>query len=497
MGSRSRSRRGGRRSKEQGDDAASGRSRRSRSRPKPQPDDEATTSAVLQSASNDDDAASVNSLQRIMRSSPIVAAAIRRVSLSGPSVDTVQEGSDEDGRARARIFDPRRICIIGVALAILVSVVVMSSHGFAEPPPSFSTSSSTPPHPTEDGLPHLHKYAYVFVAYDKFGYAVAHQFFEQLEKSMEEQDHHEHKAGGHLQEQFINPRSQFNAETKCTDLNFERSTVTILESPEFHCNMQKLRSLFMDHDDKRQEKWGVKVIHLVRNPFSIIVSNYYDRKGILMPEEVRFKNPCSSVTQNFTMTVADLNAPFLEENMIMTHKDFDDILARCNEWFQTQPGLEAASYQQHLEQLPPIDGLKLAVADGLNSIALMASDLVGFRKIHALVEEEALKPERKRLRHLDIMTVPLDEVLNYPGHSMIDFLDFIFGQSMSSSSKRKAAADYERNRIGEDYAADAEETGRLIGILKHDPMYGGPLTRVESLLESVLSEQAVGSEAEG
>ncbi|KAL7530768.1 hypothetical protein ACHAXR_003662 [Thalassiosira sp. AJA248-18] len=301
-------------------------------------------------------------------------------------------------------------------------------------------------------------------------------------------DRQKHPSGGHLKQQFIDTRREFNTETKCTDFNLESSTVTILESPEFHCNMQKLRSLFMDHKDHSQEKWGVKLIHLVRNPFSMAVANYQDRKSYQTPEEIRFKNPCSSLTENyFNTTVADLNSPILSENEIMTFEDFDNILAQCNTKFQTQPGLETAGYQQHLEELPPADGLKLSVAEGLNSIALMASDLISFEKVHTLVQKEASNPERKKIRHLDMMTLPLDTVLNYPGDAMVDFLSFIFGTSMSDGAKRNAAAEYEKSHIVDD-SAHATERGGLIGMLKNDPMIGGPLKRVESLLNSVLSE---------
>lgn len=418
-----------------------------------------------------------------------------------PRVGTTSEDSKT---IKARIFDRRRISIIGVAFVIvLIAVVSVSSWRFAKPPPiSSATSTSTPPHPTEDRLPHLHKYAWVFVAYDKFGYTVAHQFYEQLQKSMEDQDRQTHRNGGHLQEQFIDSRSQFNAETQCPDFNLESSTVTIFESPEFHCSMAKLRSLFMDHKDLTQEKWGVKLIHLVRNPFSMAVASYRDRKSIRAPEEVRFKNPCTSLTQTITTeggtnwSVAGLNSPLLSENGIMSEEYFDLILANCQNIYQTRPGLERASYQQHLEQLPPAVGLRLAVADGLNSVAQMASGLIVFDQVRALMQEEMANPDWKKTRYLDIMTVPLDEVLDYPGNSMVDFLDFVFGEHMSSYSKHKAAKDYERNRIGEDFSTDAKEREKLIGLLRDDPLFGGPLKRVESLLESVLSEQER-SEAEG
>lgn len=341
-----------------------------------------------------------------------------------------------------------------------------------------------------------HKYAYVFVAYDKSGYAAARQFSEQLQKLMNKQEKQSEgpsPGGGRLKEQFVDSRSELNPKTLCTDFNLESSTVTILESPEFHCNMQKLRSLFMDHKDLNQAKWGVKVVHLVRNPFTMAVANYQDRKGIHAPEEVRFKDPCSSLMREFTaedgtvLTDADLTSPILSENGIMTREDFDSIVAQCKTEFQTEPGMETASYYQHLNQLPRPKGLRLAVADRMHNIALMASDLLAFERVNELVKEEAENPERKKIRHFDIMTVPLDTVLKYPGDSMMHFLDFVFGTYMSASAKRQAATEYEQNLIG-DQDVDAAETSALIELLQNDPVVRGPLKRIETLLDSVLAE---------
>lgn len=466
--------------------------------------------AVLQGTRNGNDekaeekegGSSTMSFEQILSARSKISNHRRKTRFAPPVIPAVaespvvEEGSDEDSLPkgslpiRARVFDLRRISIILASLVIIISVAVGSSLGFAKPPPSFSTSTATPPHPNpnEDGLPHLHKYAYVFVVYDKRGYAVAQQLYDQLEKSIEDQG--SRKQMGGLQKHSIDPRSEFNAETKCTELNLESNTFTILKSPEFHCAMPKLRSLFMDHKDHKKEKWGVKLIHFVRSPFSMSVANYQDRKIMhTHGKEVWHVNPCSRVTENFTMTVADLNSPILSENGIMTYDDFDNILARCNTMFRTQPGLERASYQQHLEELPPADGLQLAVADGLNNIALMASDLITFRQVHAMVKEQSLNPERKKKRHLDMMTVPLDEVLTYPGNTMKDFLDFIFGTAMSSISKQKAAAEYEHHKKNVASSENATEMEELIGLLKTDPLFGGPLSRVESLLNSVLSEQ--------
>ena len=72
-----------------------------------------------------------------------------------PGVGETVKGGSDDKRKRARIFDHKRVSVIGVIFAIIVSVAAVGSIGFAKPPSNFSTSTSTPPHPTEDGVPHL------------------------------------------------------------------------------------------------------------------------------------------------------------------------------------------------------------------------------------------------------------------------------------------------------------------------------------------------------
>lgn len=435
-----------------------------------------------------------------------------------PTVGTVKEGSDQDeasktsssrvGRIFPCSFDRKRASIVGVAVIVVVVLSVAVGITMFANSDMPSSTATTPPHPSEDGLLHLHKYTYVFVAYDRLGYRVAEKFYEQLEMSMEEQDHHTHPRGGRLKEQFIDPISNFNTETQCVDMNLEASTVTILESPELHCNNQKLRSLFMDHQDLTLEKWGVKLIHLVRNPFSMAVEHYQDVKSFDAPEELRTKNPCGTLTQistNEDVIATNSTAPHLQpltailsENGIVTRSDFDNILAQCNNMYQTQPGLETASYHQHLEQLSLVDGVKLSVADDLHNIALMANDLIRFEHLHNMVEEEA-NTERKKIRYLDMMTLPLDQVLNNPANSMMEFLDFIFDTSLSANFKHKAAKEFERSQHA--YGAgsinmDSSESEELIEFLKNDLVFGGPLSRVEYLLDSVLSGQEMSEEVE-
>jgi len=394
---------------------------------------------------------------------------------------------------RARIFDLslRRSFIIGVALVWLVILIISNAVGggrrLAEPPSEFSRSTAmTPPRPTDDGLPHFHKYAYVLVTYDHSGHDVIHQFYDQLRKKINGQ--------GKRKPNYVHGRIEFNTETKCTELNLEPDTITILRSPEFHCNMQKLRSLFMDHKEKKKGKLGVKLVHLVRNPFSMAVANYQYHKS--STEAAMFRNPCSPSPRNLTMTIADLNSATLTENGIMTHEDFDDILSQCRGIYQTRPGLKTSSYQQHLRALAPADGLRLAAANGLNPLALMASDLITFGRVRAMVRAEADNPERKKVRHFDLMTLSLEEALAHPGRTMVDFMDFAFGaQRASAGSEERVAAEYDHpwvhRPIVED-VADAAETEEFARLLRNDPLLGGPLTRVESLLHSVLYEREGG-----
>merc|ERR1712176_961787 len=128
----------------------------------------------------------------------------------------------------------------------------------------------------------------------------------------------------------------------------------------------------MGHRNTSQEKLGVKLIHLVRNPFQMAISNYHYHGQDNTPEPyVHTKDPCNSLTKKTIGgggdVEADLESIVLSQprmsfssnnvnvslsNPIMLREEFDLIVQDCKSLYQTIPGYEKASFYKHLQCLP-------------------------------------------------------------------------------------------------------------------------------------------------
>lgn len=336
----------------------------------------------------------------------------------------------------------------------------------------------------------LLKYAYVILTYHKSGHNLSHVLQRYLE---------EHTPSGSLKHKAAPPRTQLNASTGCIELSLEPGTITLIEAPEFHCNEEQLAELFMVNPSHEQSqltspKLGVKVIHLVRNPFSMAVSNYHYHSQSPTPEQfVHWKDPCSQERKGIP-PVVDLVMPLLSDPVagpIMTRDDFQNIVNGCYDIYQTRKGLTNASYYQHLLALHPREGLRLATADKFNHFALMANDLIMLNKVKHLVRDRSLR-NPWRCQEFDMIIMPMDDWIEQPGESMFKFLDFAFGDLIPDPKKGNLSNKYEkyfqkkRKRSLHITSGKHTDTAELMGYLREDALFGGPLMRIESLLNEVL-----------
>ncbi|EJK48216.1 hypothetical protein THAOC_33007 [Thalassiosira oceanica] len=302
-----------------------------------------------------------------------------------------------------------------------------------------------------------------------------------------------------LQRQYVNARREFSDKTKCTNLNLEPGTVTVLEAPEFHCGSEILKHLLLDHRDERHQKWGVKLIHLVCNPFSMAVSNYHYHGQHDTPEKfVHTSNPCDTFVKTIGAsgeTIVDLSEPLLSQAGIMDRGSFDQLALRCHELYQKRPGLETGSYYDHLQRLPSGDGIELATIDKFKSFALMANDLILFDEVQSMVEEAAELNQGYPTRHrsFELYTMSLDDWIENPSGSMHRFLDFAIGSHMSPGKKHEVANIYERHYIDVQMPTKHVTSGKyddkpeLMSYLRQHPLLGGPLARMEQLVNGRLA----------
>lgn len=340
-----------------------------------------------------------------------------------------------------------------------------------------------------------HKYAWVFVTYHKSGHHLSNQLVEHLQDSIVSSS----VGTESLQRQYVNARREFSDKTKCTNLNLEPGTVTVLEAPEFHCGSEILKHLLLDHRDERHQKWGVKLIHLVCNPFSMAVSNYHFHGQHDTPEKfVHTSNPCDTFVKTIGAsgeTIVDLSEPLLSQAGIMDRGSFDQLALRCHELYQKRPGLETGSYYDHLQRLPSGDGIELATIDKFKSFALMANDLILFDEVQSMVEEAAELNQGYPTRHrsFELYTMSLDDWIENPSGSMHRFLDFAIGSHMSPGKKHEVANIYERHYIDVQMPTKHVTSGKyddkpeLMSYLRQHPLLGGPLARMEQLVNGRLA----------
>jgi len=327
--------------------------------------------------------------------------------------------------------------------------------------------------------------------------------------------------GTRLQREVVQPRLQFDPIKKCTRLALKPGTITLLEAPQFHCKKEDLAMLFMKNPDKNNKsnkkiKFGVKLLHLVRNPFEMAVSNYHYHAQDPTPEPfVHTVNPCESLRQNnigpANMNEVDLVQPKLAHPIlpgmdpIMDFGAFGAITKDCQSLFRTRPGLEDASYYRHLRTLDPKEGLRLATADKFNHFALMASDLLVLEQVRKLVYERNVHRPAKH-HEFALLTMSMEEWKESPERSMRRFLEFTFGKLMPDERKEYLARRYGKQylaktilseHVTEGKVGDESDKEELMEYLRGNAVFGGPLTRMEGLVNEMLRWQEAGYGIEG
>ncbi|KAK1740782.1 ribosomal RNA large subunit methyltransferase [Skeletonema marinoi] len=258
----------------------------------------------------------------------------------------------------------------------------------------------------------------------------------------------------------VQPRGHFNSQTKCSEMSFAPGTITVIGGPELHCSTEQLRDILLSHPDPKRPKWGVKIIHLVRNPFTMSVSNYnYHRQDPTPEPFVHWKNPCDAgeVGSNKD-TLKDLAAPLLSQpkvkirvrgqlplvQPIMKREDFKNIEDDCSSLYQTKPGMENATFYEHLRTLDPTEGLRMATADKMNNIVLMAVDLIKFKRVRELVK--ASNPNHIN-GDMEVKTISMDDFIHQPGRSMYQVYDFVFNDLLSEETKITRSKTYEQSYL--------------------------------------------------
>ena len=316
-------------------------------------------------------------------------------------------------------------------------------------------------------------------------------------------------------------RRRHPANILCTRIgkHMHTGTITVQHAPDLFCTPEELLDILLESGTGRTGyDTGVTVIHLVRNPFSMAVSNYHYHAQIPSPEEwVLDQDPCDidyhedKITDTFADMVlptlskasyASLNLEF--DGRLMLPRDFDAIRQDCLSLYQTRAGLEDANFLTHLMNYDPPEGLRLATAEmmiqGLDNggdILRMANNIIKLKQAQMKLLKSHKYQETKKELH--VYTLSLEDFIARPAESAHKFFDFVLNASpadpfMHERIDLAARMHWQHyhdkviensNHVTHDKTGDGEQ---LKEYLRQNTLFGPTLSKIESLVEAALME---------
>ncbi len=316
----------------------------------------------------------------------------------------------------------------------------------------------------------------------------------------------------------------------CSRLYLQPGTVAVQHAPDFFCGAEKLAKILLEEGDVRKnsnsnssnnnlqpkDDLGVKIIHLIRNPFTMAVSNYHyhAKKPIPPPERwITRQNPCQVTYSKSGELYADYVLPSLSkrsyealninyDSRLILRSEFEAIAQDCESLYQTRPGLETANQFEHLLNLDAPEGLRLATAeltiqgdDNGGDMLRMSNNILKLKQAEKIVQNSWLGGHHKEFQ---VYTMSLDDFISNPKESALEFLNFVFDHKnevdVSMEQKERAATKYSQTYLnkkeGSRHITDgkASDKEQLKEYLRHDAVFGPPLKKIEMLVETTLAD---------
>ncbi|KAL7501059.1 hypothetical protein ACHAWT_009130 [Skeletonema menzelii] len=201
------------------------------------------------------------------------------------------------------------------------------------------------------------------------------------------------------------------------------------ESPDLFCNVTELEKAILARK--------AKIIHFVRNPFDMVLSNYLYHSQEPTPEKwVHNDDPCHVKYEN-EVTLASHVLPNIGTDEI-NDKYFSNIVKMCRSLFQSKPSLQNSTFYEHLLELDSGDGLRLATAQMVaasgeanqhhagGDVARMANNIVKLKELESYMPSE-----------VEVLTMSTEEFIRSAANSTMRFLDFVFGVNNTIISREK------------------------------------------------------------
>eukprot|EP00573_Skeletonema_grethae_P009605 CAMPEP_0201693594 /NCGR_PEP_ID=MMETSP0578-20130828/6139_1 /ASSEMBLY_ACC=CAM_ASM_000663 /TAXON_ID=267565 /ORGANISM="Skeletonema grethea, Strain CCMP 1804" /LENGTH=443 /DNA_ID=CAMNT_0048179157 /DNA_START=15 /DNA_END=1346 /DNA_ORIENTATION=- len=330
------------------------------------------------------------------------------------------------------------------------------------------------------------------------------------------------------------PRRQHDPHTKCPHLTLHPNTIYVQSSPDFFCDVNVLAEELLSRPTKQR---GVKLIHLVRNPFKMAISNYKYHSQDPLPEGenwMKRTNPCAVIDKSaavYAQLVMKTLTTTPGAYRLMEYDDFPIIQSMCHRLYNNnnQQFFHGPGFYMHLLNLPPTEGLILATTYLLlghgGDILRMANNIIKLRQLQLLEQKiihlrqhsslrQFRKSEESKKRKVQVLTMSMDHFILHPKAATIQFLDYISskdddhdgGVRLSSQEKEEIATRYEQMYYEKVTAGDehitsllsknsdeedstvvmSESSMKLETSLRENVIFGRILGNIENLVEESL-----------
>jgi len=379
------------------------------------------------------------------------------------------------------------------------------------------------------------KYTFIIIHYHKTGFVVSTNILKILRK--------EGKKRGQLtgRKKASYPKRQHDNVTKCPKYDkLHPGTLFLQTAPNLFCSSQALIKYLNLSGGRRQ---GVKIIHMVRNPYHMAISNYFYHAQIPTPERwIHKAMPCEyryfpesyikelapkSIGNTVESTISKTSKSLDEEESMkslilptlteISPKQFDKAFRMCRALFRNETSFWStseisrgnASFYDHLLFLDQYDGIRLSAAQMILSSGLeffkapLSIERLRKRKRHAGADILRMGNNIRKLNEVTanteqfrVLTMDMANWISKPHESSLNVVDFVFGSSATIEEKRNMADSYVElfvNEVADDSshvtsgkAYHKEEKAAMIDMLKKDDALGPILDVVEKLVDESL-----------
>jgi len=287
--------------------------------------------------------------------------------------------------------------------------------------------------------------------------------------------------------------------TRGTKFQLQSSTIHIQESPDLFCSVDDLL------DAMSLAKAGTKIIHLIRNPFEMTLSNFFYHSQTPTPEKwVHTDKPCQHLYPNnkslssyiaSTLTSWARNRTDIPK---VTQTDLDDIVDVCLSLWRKREDLTNATFYEHLLKLDKADALRLAtaqmtIASSAANRYLAGGDLL--RMANNIIKFEDMQASSSNIK---VLSMPMGDFITDTKNATMKFIDFVFGDDkkitheMRSNLAEQRAAKYKNKKASNSHvmsnnASLTESKEGLRQMLENDKHLGSILNLTEVIVNEALS----------